>query len=103
MNVPVGTWMGAVKVNNKDVWNDYVKTGKVKGFSIEGYFADKMERPKDSVGLAQEKTSEEILNQIKQILIGDNEELKKPCWDGYEQYGTKIKDGKEVPNCIPQK
>ena len=24
-----------------------------------------------------------------------------PCWDGYEQYGTKIKDGKEVPNCIP--
>ena len=103
MNVPVGTWMGAVKVNNKDVWNDYVKTGKVKGFSIEGYFADKMERPKDSVGLAQEKTSEEILNQIKQILIGDNEELKKPCLDGYEQYGTKIKDGKEVPNCIPQK
>ena len=62
-----------------------------------------MERPKDSVGLAQEKTSEEILNQIKQILIGDNEELKKPCLDGYEQYGTKIKDGKEVPNCIPQK
>ena len=28
-------------------------------------------------------------------------ELKKPCWDGYEQIGTKIKDGKEVPNCVP--
>lgn len=27
-------------------------------------------------------------------------DLKKPCWDGYEQYGTKIKDGKEVPNCV---
>tara|TARA_R110000796_G_scaffold34809_2_gene89624 strand:+ start:1192 stop:3300 length:2109 start_codon:yes stop_codon:yes gene_type:complete len=27
--------------------------------------------------------------------------LKSPCWDGYEQYGTKMKDGKEVPNCIP--
>lgn len=103
MDVPVGTWMGSVKVNNDEIWNEYVKTGKVKGFSIEGYFADKMERPKDSVGLSEEKSSEEILNQIKQILIGDNEELKKPCWDGYEQYGTKIKDGKEVPNCIPQK
>ena len=103
MNVPVGTWMGAVKVNNKDVWNDYVKTGKVKGFSIEGYFADKMERPKDSVGLAQEKTSEEILNQIKQILIGDNEELKKPCWDGYEMIGYKMKNGKRVPNCVKKK
>mgnify|MGYP000376466640 CR=1 FL=1 len=29
--------------------NEYVKTGKVKGFSIEGYFADKMEKPKDKV------------------------------------------------------
>jgi len=29
--------------------------------------------------------------------------LKEPCWDGYEQYGTKMKDGKEVPNCIPIK
>ena len=48
MEVPVGTWMGTVKVNNEDVWNDYVKTGKVKGFSIEGYFVDKMERPKDA-------------------------------------------------------
>ena len=32
----------------------------------------------------------------------NHEELKAPCWDGYEQYGTKIKDGKEVPNCIEQ-
>lgn len=31
----------------------------------------------------------------------NHEELKAPCWDGYEQIGTKIKDGKEVPNCVP--
>ncbi len=71
MNVPVGTWMGAVKVNNDEVWNDYVKTGKVKGFSIEGYFADKMERPKDAVGLSEEKTSAKILNEIKDILTNE--------------------------------
>jgi hypothetical protein len=65
MNVPVGTWMGSVKVNNDEVWNEYVKTGKVKGFSIEGYFADKMERPKDSVGLSKD---EKLINQIKEIL-----------------------------------
>ncbi len=65
MNVPVGTWMGSVKVNNDEVWNEYVKTGKVKGFSIEGYFADKMERPKDSVGLSKD---EKLINQIKKIL-----------------------------------
>ena len=26
-----------------------------------------------------------------------------PCWKGYEQVGTKIKNGKTVPNCVPQK
>jgi hypothetical protein len=26
-----------------------------------------------------------------------------PCWEGYEQIGTKILDGREVPNCVPMK
>lgn len=38
LNVPIGTWMGTFKINNDEVWNDYVKEGKVKGFSIEGMF-----------------------------------------------------------------
>ncbi len=29
-----------------------------------------------------------------------HEELKAPCWDGYEQRGMKEKDGKQVPNCV---
>jgi|TARA_R110000796_G_scaffold5768_3_gene21148 hypothetical protein len=72
LNVPVGTWMGAVKVNNDEIWKEYVKTSKVKGFSIEGYFADKMERPKEMV---QEDLSkeDEIINKIKNILTSENE------------------------------
>ena len=65
MDLPIGTWMGSGKVNNDKVWNEFVKTGKVKGFSIEGYFADKMERPKDSVGLSK---NQKLINQIKEIL-----------------------------------
>ena len=34
----VGTMFGLMKVNNDEIWNDYVKTGKVKGFSIDGVF-----------------------------------------------------------------
>jgi hypothetical protein len=30
-----------MKVDNAEIWDEYVKTGKVKGFSIEGFFADK--------------------------------------------------------------
>ena len=69
LNVPVGTWMGAVKVNNNEIWNEYVKTDKVKGFSIEGYFADKMEKPKEkkeSKFSKEEKVIEKIINILTQ-------------------------------------
>jgi hypothetical protein len=66
MELPVGTWMVSMKVNNDEVWNNYVKTGLVKGFSIEGYFTDK-------VNMAQiEEVSEieanEILLELKDYL-----------------------------------
>jgi hypothetical protein len=71
MNVPLGTWMGAVKVNNDEVWNDYVKTGKVKGFSIEGYFADKMERSQNSVGMSkEEQEANDTIEKLKSIFNG---------------------------------
>jgi len=39
-----GQWFGMYKVKNKAVWDEYVKTGKVKGFSVEGYFAEKLDQ-----------------------------------------------------------
>jgi len=45
LNVPIGTWMGTIKVENDVIWNEFIKTKKVKGFSIEGYFADKAKLP----------------------------------------------------------
>ena len=30
------------------------------------------------------------------------DEQENPCWDGYKQVGTKMKNGKEVPNCVPE-
>ena len=80
LNVPMGTWMVSMKVNNDDVWKK-VKAGEVKGFSIEGYFADKLERPNEPV----------------------KDEMKEPCQAGYEMIGTKMKNGKKVPNCVPIK
>jgi len=29
--------------------------------------------------------------------------LEDSCWDGYEAIGTKILNGREVPNCVPIK
>jgi len=71
LNVPVGTWMGAVKVNNDEIWQEYVKTNKVKGFSIEGYFADKMGKPKEET---KEDLSEDdkIIKEIVNILTAED-------------------------------
>ncbi len=73
LNVPVGTWMGAVKVNNDEIWQEYVKTNKVKGFSIEGYFADKMEAPKDKIKeeYSKDKSAEKTLNKIINLLTNE--------------------------------
>ena len=67
LSVPVGTWMASVYVKDDTIWNEYVKTGKVKGFSLEGYFADKLESKKQ---LSKQLTEEEILiEKIKEIIL----------------------------------
>lgn len=98
MEVPVGTWMGTVKVNNEDVWNDYVKTGKVKGFSIEGYFVDKMERPKDAtindLAEIEEEEAKELLSTIRGIIKGDKRTKsgKKTIMESYTDYPSAVKN-----------
>jgi len=42
LNPVEGTWMTMYKVDNLGVWEGYVKPGLVKGFSIEGYFAEQV-------------------------------------------------------------
>lgn len=41
-NLPIGTWMVSVKVEDQQFWNEYVKSGKVRGFSIEGSFGQSL-------------------------------------------------------------
>ena len=66
LSVPLGTWMASVKVDNDEIWNDYVKTGKVKGFSLEGHFADQLEKKKELSKVVTEE--EELISKLKEIL-----------------------------------
>lgn len=88
LNAPVGTWMVSMKVNNDTIWNDFVKTGKVKGFSIEGYFADKLE-----MSLQLEK-EEELLNKIKDIIL--NNEKKKIDLESYTDYPEQATENAKI-------
>ena len=81
MNVPIGTWMVSMKVLNEDIWENYVKTGKVKGFSIEAYFTDKMERPqdksvKDDLSAIEEEEKQFIISELKSILNEEKVEME---------------------------
>ena len=49
LDVPVGTWMVSMKVDNDAIWEKYVKEGSVKGFSIEGFFTNKYDLAKATV------------------------------------------------------
>ena len=67
----VESWLVEDEVHNQEVWDEYVKKGKVNGFSIEGYFADKMQKPK--VDMSSDKSTI-ILNQIKNILSDEKKD-----------------------------
>ena len=68
-SVPKGTWMISMKVDNDEVWAN-VKDGKVKGFSIEGHFADKLQMSKPT-------TDEQTLNAIIKIIQDAENENSK--------------------------
>lgn len=96
MEMPIGTWMLSMKVQNDDVWENYVKTGKVKGFSIEGYFADKLERPNEPNKLAEweEEEAEYLLSEMKAIIKKDNRYKKGTTieMESYRDYPDAVKN-----------
>ena len=63
LNAPIGSWVVKMKINNEEVWTDYVKTGKVKGFSIEGFF-----KPVEITEMSIEFTDEQKVDKIKELI-----------------------------------
>ena len=86
MDLPVGTWMVSMKVNNDEVWNNYVKTGLVKGFSIEGYFTDKIAMSKIEE-IHNEEEAKEILLEIANSILDNKYELQT-----YSDYGSGVRN-----------
>lgn len=86
MDLPVGTWMVSMKVNNDEVWNDYVKTGLVKGFSIEGYFTDKIAMSKINE-MNDEEEAKEILLEIANSILDNKYEFAT-----YSDYGSGVRN-----------
>jgi hypothetical protein len=70
LNATQGCWAVVMRISNDDIWQE-VKKGTYKGLSVEGYFADKMERPQDSVGMSETNQDvskdQELINKLKAL------------------------------------
>lgn len=58
LSVPIGTWMGTMKVEDQKLW-DELKDNPAKGFSIEGYFSP------EPTELKKDLTPDELVEKIK--------------------------------------
>ena len=71
---PKGSWLAVMKVDSEEVWNNYVKTGKVQGFSIDAMLSLEEVNLKSNINMSkqEEKSFIELLkdlpNQIKLAL-----------------------------------
>ena len=65
-DLPNGTWFVKMKIENDDLWQK-IRSGELKGLSIEGYFTDKMEAMSE-----KQPTDKEILEALNEIITKSN-------------------------------
>lgn len=92
-NLPDGTWFGGVKIKDAAFWTEFVKTGTVKGFSIEGMIKlEKSQKPKQS---KMEKVTEVALEVSAKDKDGN--EIFASEWKVGADIYTKDANGANVP------
>ena len=79
LSYPKGSWLATMKVDNDQIWEDYIKTGKLKGFSVDAMVDLQEVNLKSNIKMSEEKKNllekmeiwftENILNQ-KEVKMG---------------------------------
>lgn len=67
MNFPKGSWMATMKIDNDDIWNNYVKTGEVEGFSVDAMVDLEEINLKSELKMSENKS---IITMLKEIISG---------------------------------
>jgi len=82
LNVPEGTWMVSMKIDDDKLY-EKAKSGEVKGFSIEGYFADRYDMSKDDS--FEDLQKQMIVEELKEL-------LSKEQLASYSDYPDSVKN-----------
>jgi hypothetical protein len=80
-----GTWFGVMKIDNDEVWNTYIKGEQVYGWSVEGFFADKL------INASKQKFYYRTTLEGTEIIIDENSLVVFILKDGERQ--TVMPDG----------
>ena len=82
LKVPEGTWMISMKIDDDELYNK-AKEGEIKGFSIEGYFADKYDMTKEESFEDFEKKM--LVEELKEL-------LQKQELESYSDYPESVRN-----------
>ena len=97
MDLPEGTWMVSMKVNDDDIWENYIKTKKVRGFSIEAFMSERAtQRPKDKtidekLAEMENQEAEFMMSEVKEML-GKKKKKKKYKMESFSDYPSGVKN-----------
>jgi hypothetical protein len=86
LSLAPGTWAGTMKVNNEKLWQDFVKTGKLTGFSIEGLFSHQL------VEAAKENYLFKDINELTEVEAELVLSKIRAMFESYADYGDEIKN-----------
>ena len=77
--------------NGHDWADDHVSEAKNNMDQVFDFFMNETKR----------KDSQDVTADMDQFSMNEEGQLDEKCWDGYKQVGSKMKNGKKVPNCVP--
>ena len=76
LEAPIGTWLGSMKVDDDQTYEKALK-GEIKGFSIEGYFTDKLILEKESLNENKTDDNDKRLLTMKGLFKSLMEKITK--------------------------
>jgi hypothetical protein len=77
--------------NGHDWADDHVSEAKNNMDQVFDFFMNE----------TKSKDKQDVTADMNQFSMNEEGQLDEKCWDGYKQVGSKKKNGKTVPNCVP--
>jgi hypothetical protein len=97
LSYPKGSWIATMKVDSDDIWENYIKTGKVKGFSIDGMLSLKEVNTKSNINMSEIKEAfKDFKDEVIQLFSNKEKEVEEAKTDEVKLGSVKTQEGDVV-------